>query len=81
MEVCTQCRKQAEKQLMVAVMRFDKKTAVNAIGVDPGKNWMAMPMCADCHQQPKLKAHYFRREDAVIALRLADMPTLHGQRL
>jgi len=78
METCYQCKtSEAKTQPIVCVMQKsqvdpqDLKSAIaKGIGADD-KEWLAMPVCANCHQHPKLKGHFFMRGQAKIALRNA----------
>ena len=62
MEKCVQCGALAREHPIVAIMKLDETLGMEALdfgGVDNG--FMAMAMCAKCHQAPKLKAHYHLR--------------------
>ena len=89
MEQCAPCGKEIEKAPVVGLMsvngvrELEASTgrAIAVLGIDPAVNWAAIPICRECHLEPKIKAHYFRRGDEVIALRLADMHNLSVPKL
>ena len=69
-EVCCGCGVAAEKQPWTAVMRGE------------GGAWMACPCCTACHRDPThrtlvLKAHFFARDAAAVALASVNSPGLH----
>jgi len=84
MEKCTGCNAKAERHPIVAVMhisdvraRADVLSASGAVGarVNP-RGFVAAPVCDDCHQDPAhrtypLKATFFEREHATVALVMA----------
>lgn len=77
MESCYGCGIRAEQHPMVAVMKHDEEEATK-VESDPGKLWMAVPVCSACHTDPAhrtaaIKGTFFARADATVALRLADM--------
>lgn len=79
MEACFGCGVRAASHPVVAIMKRDETIA--AVATDPAKIWMAVPACAKCHAEPKnrtvvIKGAFFLRQDAEVALRLADMQNL-----
>jgi len=78
MEKCYQCKtNEAEQQPIILVVSAegasseDKAMAVGkAIGADD-REWMAMPICTNCHPHPTVKGHFFYRPQMKIALRSA----------
>lgn len=82
MEHCL-CQRTADALPIVAIMAIrdamavtDQHPDVMPVAVDPSGQWAAIPICHRCHQAARLKAHYFMRQDAQLALRLTNMPTL-----
>jgi len=83
MEACFGCgiRTNGEHP-MVAVMKYDENEPAK-IDNDPAKLWMAVPVCGDCHKDPKhrtrvIKGTYFVRADKQVALRLADIQNIRA---
>jgi len=77
MENCYGCGIRAEEHPIVAVMKFDADEPTQ-VQTDPAKLWMAVPVCKECHEKPEhrtvtIKGTYFARQDAKVALRLADI--------
>lgn len=76
MEACAQCGVVAEVHPVVIIMHADDAEKTHAdtavIDCDPGGTWAALPVCAPCHQAPRLKGHFFMRNDAPLALRMAN---------
>lgn len=67
---------------MVAVMNAnDKAPDREPVEKSPDGTWVAVPLCDLCwkdpaHQQPYLKAHYYYRNQARTAVRLAGSDTI-----
>ena len=84
-EQCIQCGLPGN-YLMVAVMNLSDVLAHEAktarpscvIALDPAGKWAACPICPVCHREPTMKAHYYRREDQALALRMVDFPSLQA---
>lgn len=79
MEACFGCGVRAASHPFVAVMKHDGATPF--VATDPARLWMAVPVCATCHAEPKnrtvvIKGAFFLRQDMEVALRLADMQNL-----
>lgn len=77
MESCFGCGIRANEHPIVAVMKFDESETTR-VASDPGKLWMALPVCPACHVDPAhrtvtIKGTFFTRPDMTVALRLADM--------
>lgn len=84
LEACAQCGAKAKEHPVAIIMKFDEAMAgaADVIAIAPGEQWMALPVCGPCHQAPRMKGHFFYRQDVPLALRLADMPSwMPGGRL
>lgn len=89
MEQCAPCGKDIDQAPVVGLMSVSGVRDLEAstgrtivvLGIDPGGKWAAIPVCRECHLAPTLKAHYFRRGDETLALRLADMQNLSVPKL
>ncbi len=84
MEKCYQCKNEFEQLPVVLVVSpgdvsdEDKPTAIGQeIGAN-GDLWLAMPICAPCHQQPTVSGHFFFRQDMPVGLKNAGSTTLGG---
>ena len=87
MEPCTQCGIRVAQHPVVAIMNeedvkahpYAKLEDALEIVEANGSKWAAMPVCAACHQAPRLKSHFHMRNgNWQTGLRLAGSNNIGG---
>lgn len=74
MEKCVQCRSESERHPIAIVMNITTVMEISnptVLEISDNATWVTLPVCHRCHKAPKLKGHYFHRQDAKIGLEMA----------
>lgn len=82
MEICIGCGAEAETHPIVGIQKEGLKNQFGAKPIEVRNEHQVMPVCNGCWQNPehrktdehRLKAAFFLRQNAKLAVRLANLP-------